>query len=124
MSFEITAFYASLLAILVVLLGTVTMIFRAKSDISFGYGENFSLQKSIRSHGNLIEYAPIFLICMLFLENSGADTLWLHVIGTAFLIGRIALAGYFQIKQLFMLRVLAFWLTMVPILALAILLLT
>lgn len=123
MIFEITAFYAALLAILIVILGTATMVHRAKSNVSFGYADNFDLQRAIRAHGNLIEYAPILLICLLLLENSGVESLWLHIIGSAFVIGRIVLSVYFHLKQAFALRVIAFWLTMLPILASAIMLL-
>ena len=34
--------------------------------------------RAIRGHGNLIEYAPLFLILMLALELSDASKYWLY----------------------------------------------
>lgn len=48
-----------------------------------------SLQRAIRGHGNLVEYAPLFLIVMLILEMSGASQSQLIFSGTAFTLGRL-----------------------------------
>ena len=37
-----------------------------------------TLQRSIRGHGNLVEYAPLFLILMFILELSGAPQTQLY----------------------------------------------
>lgn len=46
------------------------------------------LDRAIRGHGNLIEYAPLFLILMLALELSDASKYWLYVNGSIFTLGR------------------------------------
>ena len=48
-----------------------------------------SLQRAIRGHGNLVEYAPLFLIVMLILEMSGASQSQLIFSGTVFTLGRL-----------------------------------
>ena len=46
------------------------------------------LERAIRGHGNLIEYAPLFLILMLLLELTGASETFLYICGTVFTVGR------------------------------------
>lgn len=123
MTFTITIIYAAILAILIAILGIITMIHRAKSGISWGFGDNLSLQRAIRSHANIAEYAPIFIITLGLLEASGQSAAWLNGLGMAFVIGRIVSVAYFHLKQAFALRVIAFWATILPILTGGILLL-
>ena len=47
------------------------------------------LERAIRGHGNLIEYAPLFLILMLALELSDASKTLLYVFGIIFTLGRL-----------------------------------
>ena len=47
------------------------------------------LERAIRGHGNLIEYAPLFLILMLALELSDASKTLLYVCGVIFTLGRL-----------------------------------
>ena len=47
------------------------------------------LQRAIRAHGNLIEYAPLFLILLLLCEFSNLNSLYLHVAGIFFFLGRL-----------------------------------
>ena len=70
----ITGTYASLLALLLVILSFRVIAFRgmpAFKWFAFGNDGEESLQRAIRGHGNLIEYAPIFLILMLVAEMGG-----------------------------------------------------
>ena len=47
------------------------------------------LERAIRGHGNLIEYAPLFLILMLALELSDASKSLLYICGIIFTLGRL-----------------------------------
>ena len=49
-----------------------------------------TLQRAIRGHGNLAEFAPIMLIMMLIAEINGASAVTLHSLGGIFLVGRLA----------------------------------
>ena len=124
MTFTITIFYAGILAILIALLGTYTMVQRARLNISWGHEDNFTMQKAIRSHANISEYAPIFIILLAFLETNNSPDIWLNALGSVFIFGRFASAAYFLIKQSFALRVIAFWCTNLPILIGGVFLLT
>ena len=47
------------------------------------------LERAIRGHGNLIEYAPLFLMLMLALELSDASKTLLYACGIIFTLGRV-----------------------------------
>jgi uncharacterized membrane protein YecN with MAPEG domain len=123
MQLEITAVYAAVLGILTAGLGSGVVIMRARTGISWAHGDSFPLQRAIRAHGNLTEYAPVFLIILLILENAGVSHAWLHGLGAPFVAGRLVSALYFWVAQKFALRVIALWGTVLPIAAGAILLL-
>ena len=48
-----------------------------------------TLYRAVRGHGNLIEYAPLFLILMLIAELSGLPSAYLHSSGVIFTVGRL-----------------------------------
>ena len=67
----------------------------ALRDVSFlkffsfnNYGEE-ALTRAIRAQGNLIEYAPIFLILIFIAEYNGAHPHMLYMTGIIFLIARL-----------------------------------
>lgn len=123
MQYEISAVYAAILGLLTAGLGFGAVIMRVRSGISWGQGDSFPLQRAVRAHGNLTEYAPIFLIILLILENAGASHAWLHGLGAMFVTGRFVSALYFWVAQKFALRVIALWGAVLPIVAGAMLLL-
>ena len=61
------------------------------------------LERAIRGHGNLIEYAPLFLILMLTLELSDASAILLYIAGIIFTLGRLmhGIAFSFMRKKCF-----------------------
>ena len=89
MPFEITGIYASLLAIVMIVLSFRVSMLRAQSDIPMLHGENIQLAEWVRRHGNFTENAPMGLILMGIVEAFGASFLLLNVIGGTLLVGRI-----------------------------------
>ena len=88
----ITALYAGLLAILLFVLSIRVIGLRGNPAFSFiahGKGDDELLQRAIRAHGNFTEYVPMMLILLAFLELSDASELQLHLLGGAFLLGRV-----------------------------------
>ena len=88
----ITALYAGLLAILLFVLSIRVIGLRGNPAFSFiahGKGDEELLQRAIRAHGNFTEYVPMMLILLAFLELSDASELQLHLLGGAFLLGRV-----------------------------------
>ncbi len=89
MPLEFTAIYASLLALLMIVLSTRVSVMRAKTDIPILHGDNIALAERIRQHANFTENVPMALILMGIVELSGADALWLNAIGATLLFSRI-----------------------------------
>lgn len=88
----ITALYCSLLAIWLFILSIRVIGLRGNPAFAFiaqGSGDEDLLQRAIRAHGNLTEYAPMMLIVLYLLETSGAESNALHLLGGSFLIGRL-----------------------------------
>jgi len=85
----ITALYASLLALLFLALSFNIIRLRFKLKVGVGDGGEKTLTKAIRAHGNFSEYIPLALILLASYELSGADALWLHILGATLFVGRI-----------------------------------
>ena len=86
----ITAFYAGLLGILMLILAFRVVAVRRATSIGLGDGGDALLFSRIRIHGNATEYVPLALFLMLILELNGGSARWLHVLGVALLVGRLA----------------------------------
>ncbi|HAX05449.1 MAG TPA: hypothetical protein DCX77_07195, partial [Acidimicrobiaceae bacterium] len=54
-----------------------------------GKGDEELLNRAIRAQGNLIEYAPIMLLILFFLEASRIPELAVRILGDGFLLGRL-----------------------------------
>jgi len=51
--------------------------------------EQIEMRRRIRAQSNLTEYAPVFLILLGYAEYGKLPTLFVHVIGVLFILGRI-----------------------------------
>ena len=89
----ITAFYAAILALIVVALGINVTVHRAKLKVPLGDGGNPQMLRMIRIHGNAIEYIPIALLLMLIYEINGGAHTALHAAGIALIAGRVLQTG-------------------------------
>lgn len=85
----VTAFYAALFALLIIILAARVSFYRVSAKIGLGDNGDRQLAKRIRVHGNAVEYLPIALLLMLLLELLATAPVWLHVFGVALLIGRL-----------------------------------
>lgn len=85
----ITAGNAAILATLLIILAILTARRRMQIKAEFGDGGDRSPIAASRSHANLAEYAPIFLILLALLEHAGVSVTILAVIAGAFTVGRI-----------------------------------
>ena len=86
---EITLLYTSLITMLAIFLAFKVGITRGKTNTLLGEGDSSELLQSIRSHGNLMESAPITLILLLLLEMQSVADWKLHLIGSSFFFFRI-----------------------------------
>lgn len=92
MQLPITALYAGVFAIFALFLSFKAGSFRGKSGISVLYGEpaNLELAEKVRVHQNFLEYVPMIVILMGAIELNGGSATFLHIIGVALVIARIA----------------------------------
>lgn len=86
----ITALYAGLLTIIVIVLGAMVGIHRARTGISILHGDDMQLATKIRRHANFVESVPLVLILMALVELNGAGAGLLHGLGIALVVARIA----------------------------------
>ena len=121
----ITALYASLLATWLVFLSFRVIALRGSPVFAFLKitPDEEMLQRAIRAHGNLSEYAPMMLILLYLLEVGGAEASTLHGLGLSFSIGRLMHGICFGFMRSSMpLRIGGTVLTLTPILIAAIIL--
>jgi uncharacterized membrane protein YecN with MAPEG domain len=84
----ITAVAASLYALFYVKLAFNVVNFRRTKKVSIGSGGDETGERLIRAHGNMGEYAPMFLIQLGTLELNGAPKMLLAGLALAFGYGR------------------------------------
>ena len=120
----ITAFYASLLAILFVGLSMRVIRLRGLVRVAVGAGGDPALERAIRVHANCAEYAPIGLVLLLLVELSGYTPWVVHANGVALLAGRTIHAwGMSQTNEVIRLRAIGMVATFVTLASCAALLL-
>jgi uncharacterized membrane protein YecN with MAPEG domain len=112
----ITAFYASLLAFLFLLLSVRVIVQRREARVEIGYGESKELLRRARVHANFAEYVPIALLLIGLAESLKAPSVALHALGLALLAGRCMHAyALSKTPHVLRLRVLAMWVTIATI---------
>jgi uncharacterized membrane protein YecN with MAPEG domain len=89
MPFKITAFYAGLNGLILLVLAVRVARQRGKSNVGLGTGGDATLERAIRIHGNAVESIPIVLILLGLAEAVGSSPLLLHGIGAALTLGRL-----------------------------------
>jgi hypothetical protein len=89
MAVPVTAFYAALCGVLLLLLSGRVVLIRRNRKISLGSGGDAALEQAIRVQANLAEYMPIALILLLALELNHGSTGLLQVLGGGFVLGRL-----------------------------------
>ena len=94
MNLDITLSYSIILITFMLILAFRIIDLRGSPVTKFLHSEDRvvdedTLYRAVRGHGNLIEYAPLFLILMLIAELNGLASAYLLSSGTIFTIGRL-----------------------------------
>jgi hypothetical protein len=89
MPVTVTALYASLLAIVYVVLSLRVARRRLRFRVGLGTGQNAELEQAIRVHGNFAEYVPFALLLMALFESGGGPAWSVHAAGAALLVARL-----------------------------------
>lgn len=85
--------YAGLIALLFVWLSLRVIGARRIGRVAIGVGDDRLLERRVRAHGNLAEYAPLTLLLLAMAEAQGRPGWLLHALCTVLLAGR-ALHAY------------------------------
>ena len=84
----ITALYASLLAVIFVLLSARVITQRRAAKVEIGPGESRELLRRMRVHANFAEYAPFALVLLGLAESLHVPSPLLHLTGLILVAGR------------------------------------
>jgi uncharacterized membrane protein YecN with MAPEG domain len=85
----VTALYAGLIGLLLLVLAAGVSLLRRRHKVGLGDGGNRDLQRAIRVHGNAVEWAVPALLLLLVAELNRAPALLLHACGVAIVLGRL-----------------------------------
>ena len=85
----ISVIYAIISSILIIYLSFEVIKTRRKLRISVGDGNNETLQTAQGAQSNAIEYIPISLLLLFYLEYNGASNWIVHLAGVSLIIGRV-----------------------------------
>lgn len=85
----ITPLYAALLGLVLLALSARVIAGVRAKGVSLGDGNDPGHLTLIRSHGNFIEYVPMCLVLIGFVEAGGASSGWVHGLGGALLVARV-----------------------------------
>ena len=86
---SITAIYAGLLGLLLVVLSFGVIRERLRHQVSLGDGGNADLQTASRRQGNFVEYVPLALLLIAIAEVNGAPSGLVHGLGATLVVGRV-----------------------------------
>ena len=94
MNIDITLSYSIILITFMLILAFRIIDLRGSPVTKFLHSEDRvvdedTLYRAVRGHGNLIEYAPLFLKLMLIAELNGLASTYLHSSGIIFTLGRL-----------------------------------
>lgn len=90
MTLPVTGLTAAICALLLIYCAYATVKVRFANKIGFGDGDNPDLLTARRTHANLSEHAPLFLILLAILELANAHHWGITIIAGIFLVGRIS----------------------------------
>lgn len=95
----IISLYAGLAALLLTVLTVNVVLTRYRFRVRIGDGGQNAIVHAIRAHSNFIEYAPIFLLLLLLVEQQGMQALYVHILGAGFVLGRLSHAYALAIDE-------------------------
>jgi len=105
MMLTITPLYAGLLVLVYIALSALVVRQCVLVEMATGDADETNLNRSIRVHGNFVEYVPLGLILMLCAELQSAPAVAVHAMGLTLLIARVAHAvGMSRTPQVRLLR--------------------
>ena len=89
MPFRVTALYAGLNGLILLVLAVRVARQRGISKVGIGTGGDAALERASRVHGNAVENVPIVLILLGLAEACGSSLVLVHGMGMALTLGRL-----------------------------------
>jgi len=86
---NVTPIYIAVLGLVFITLTMRAGLYRAKTKIFIGVGDDPEMLRRMRGQANFVETVPIALFLLLTMEVLGAPDTWLHALGLTLVIGRI-----------------------------------
>ncbi len=90
MPVPVSALYLAIFAVFATVLAFLPGRIRGADDIPIGDGGRRDLLLHMRRHANFVEYVPYFMLMLVALELNGTSDGWLHGLGMAMVLARIA----------------------------------
>ena len=87
---SITPIYIAILGLLFIPLTMRVGLYRIKTKIAIGTGDDPEMVRRMRGQANFIETVPMALFLLIVMEVLGASDTWLHVLGLALVLARVA----------------------------------
>lgn len=86
----VSPLYVGLCALIFVVLSARIIRGRYRRQVNLGHGDHADLETAIRVHGNFAEYVPFALLVIVLIEAAGFSRYWVHVLGIALIVARLA----------------------------------
>ncbi|MCP5075863.1 MAG: glutathione S-transferase [Rhodobacteraceae bacterium] len=84
-----TPIYIAILGLLFLPITMRVALYRIKSRISLGTGDDPEMVRRMRGQANFVETVPMALILLVAMEVLGASNTWLHALGLTLVLGRV-----------------------------------
>ena len=82
--------YAGIFTLIYIVLTVRVIALRNSHRVSFGTGGDPVVERAVRIHGNFIEYVPLALILLGFMELQHFSRYLLHILCLLLLLGRLS----------------------------------
>jgi len=77
---SVTPIYIAVLGLVFITLTMRAGLYRAKTKIFIGVGDDPEMLRRMRGQANFVETVPIALFLLLTMEVLGASSIWLHAL--------------------------------------------
>ncbi|EON92995.1 hypothetical protein MARLIPOL_06049 [Marinobacter lipolyticus SM19] len=85
----VTAVFAAVIGLLLLVLSTHVVRYRLKYQKGMGVTDDRDFEAAVRAHANLVEYAPLGLIMLGLAELNGVPGVLVYWSGMALVVGRV-----------------------------------
>jgi len=124
---RIIAFYLAVLALTYTALALHVVRLRRQNRAAFGDADNAALRSAIRAHAHFAEYGPVIPLMVAMLEMSGLASFRVNLLMAGLLLSRLMHPAGMYAKppslQFRVFRIGGMWLTMIVLLASAVMIL-